>query len=426
MSTKRAQTRETNRGRDDRPHDTPGTALARLPPGVLGTHTAADAIRVALDTAAQACILATPFTTALPPEGVAIALSGFAVDVAEDTYKVGVVDGVERRALSGATLLRVAAAGGLTWDARLSGRLDDGSDPRYCRWRAVGHLRQPDGSVVTLHREKEVDLRPGSAEIEARREQAERTARKYAKRGTSEAEILAEADEKYRAAVRQIQLHIQSHAESKAQLRVIRAAFALRSSYPVRELERRPLVVTRAVFTGESSDPQVRRDNAAAIRESFLGGRAALYALGPSEPAPPPPALSQGSPPPPVGRGDDLDLDSDEFAVLDEGGEVIARGRGAVEGDREGDREIEEETDRDDDRALDEETDRDDDEEPCFPEFGSNKGLPLSEGSMRDLEWYRRVLAQNVADPEKSRFRAANQRALDAILSEIEYREASR
>lgn len=53
-------------------------------------------------------------------------------------------------------------------------------------------------------------------------------------------------------------------------------------------------------------------------------------------------------------------------------------------------------------------------DEPTFG-FGRNKGKRPSEVSKQDNEWYARVLAENVADESKARWRDQNQVLLDAV-----------
>lgn len=57
---------------------------------------------------------------------------------------------------------------------------------------------------------------------------------------------------------------------------------------------------------------------------------------------------------------------------------------------------------------------RTDGEEPVLG-FGRNKGKRPSEVESKDLEWYAKVLQENVDNPEKARWRDANQALLDAV-----------
>src|SRR5690606_12675198 len=109
------------------------------------------------------------------------------------------------------------------------------------------------------------------------------------------------------------------HAESKAKLRVIRS-LGIRTSYSRGELAK-PFIVVRAVFTGESNDPEVRRRNADRIADRFLGASDMLF----GSPAPAPRSLPQRQPrrviamphdPPPVGNAGGYD---DSFGGPDDG-----------------------------------------------------------------------------------------------------------
>lgn len=55
--------------------------------------------------------------------------------------------------------------------------------------------------------------------------------------------------------------------------------------------------------------------------------------------------------------------------------------------------------------------------------FGSAKGKDISEVDGKSLGWYRGVLAQSIVDPEKRRFRKANEELLNAINAEIKHRQ---
>lgn len=54
-----------------------------------------------------------------------------------------------------------------------------------------------------------------------------------------------------------------------------------------------------------------------------------------------------------------------------------------------------------------------------FPNWGSCKGQPISGAKVRDLNWYRDAIAKNIADPEKARWKDANQQVLNAIEAEL-------
>lgn len=189
---------------------------------------------------------------ALPP-GCAVALSVVQVDEAHETYDVG----GGKLGLGKSALDRISAGAGISWDAHQSRRLDDGSDPHYCAWQAVGTYRRFDGTECQVIGNKEMDLRPGSPQVIALEERAKKKNRS--------------ADQQ----VREMRMHIVGHAETKARLRAIRS-LGIRSSYEPAEL-RKPFVVARLMWTGQSDDPELRRAFALKQADAMLGGVKALY-----------------------------------------------------------------------------------------------------------------------------------------------------
>jgi hypothetical protein len=398
-----------------------GTALARVPEGVLGSYRGARELDAALRRAAETCILASPVTAAsVLPEGVRATVSAIAVDVGSETYPTagGAV------ALGKSALMRIASAAGVSWDPQLSGRLDDGSNPYYVRWRAVGRVRMIDGSIEVLCGEKEVDMREGSPQVDELVSVCRGKARKDMPKATT-AQIEAEARKRAEGQVRAIRLHIQSHAESKAMLRAIRARFGLRTSYSAQELASKPIVVLRPIYTGESSDPEIRRENAAAIRQSFLGATASLYGPAPAAmlPAPPPPVRA----PAPAHVVDVSDEEPWDEVIDDVTGEVLdatpqrdaAPPRTAT---TPGQTPAPAQTQASEQSAPAQSAQGPSESEPVF-RFGKLKGEALSIGTERDLSWYLDAVRASVEDPDKSRWRANNESHLAEIEAEIERRE---
>jgi histone H3/H4 len=174
------------------------------------------------------------------------------IDAAQDTYTP---PGAKERALKGSALLRLAAAAGITWVPQQSGRIDDGSDPLYARYRATGVVKDADGTARLESREKEIDLRPTSPTRENMRRQAEaRVAKARSENrssGTAEAEL--------KKAVEQAAEHIAAMAESKSKNRVIRALLGVKATMTDTELSR-PFVALKPVFTGEFNDAELNRE----------------------------------------------------------------------------------------------------------------------------------------------------------------------
>lgn len=254
--------------------------------------------------------LVSPATTvdALPP-GCGVAVSYVAVNASTAKDGPGEVYplGGGKVGLSGTTLAKIGAAAGIDWDASQSGRLDNGSDPHYCHFRAVGHVRNFDGSVRTLTGEVEIDARNGSPQIDEITTKAKASGRDPA------SQIL------------ELRKFLLRHAESKAKNRAI-ASMGLKRSYVPTELGK-PFAVCRLMWTGQTDDPELRRVFAEKTADAMIGGMASLYGKPPPQPAPAPHALpapqrfEQGAPqfsghaPPPVlaatAPADDDDMEYD-------------------------------------------------------------------------------------------------------------------
>jgi hypothetical protein len=240
------------------------------------------------------------------PAGTVLAISQVVVGVDEETYQLP----GGKRGLAKVALDKIAAAAGVSWDPQQSGRLDDGSDPHYCHYRAVGRYRAFDGAEMVVNGEVELDARDGGPLHQEIREKAER-----AKRSDGGAGQLLE-----------LRKFLLRHAESKAKNRAIRS-LGLRTSYAPEELAK-PFMVAKVMFTGHSEDPVIKAAFAAATADAFLGSRRALY------PAAALPSRRVGHAPPQVGasrdrwddaydtEGVDPVPDPDELAAADAAGAV--------------------------------------------------------------------------------------------------------
>jgi hypothetical protein len=195
------------------------------------------------------------------PEGCAVTLSLVCVDPNPDPYKgpkeVYAVGG--RLGLSLSTLQRIASAAALSWDPDKSGRLDDGSDPHYCHYRAVGVVRNFDGSPRTVTGEVEIDARDGSPQIEEIVTKAKNAKDKGGRpRPRDPAPQILE-----------LRKFILRHAESKAKNRAV-ADMGVKRSYAPEELQK-PFAVARLMWTGETNDPELKRE-AFRMRAEAMGG----------------------------------------------------------------------------------------------------------------------------------------------------------
>lgn len=257
---------------------------------VAGAWHEARAVDAELRKASQSMFLVSPATVCgALPEGCEVAISVVHVD--PSTEKTGPGDvypvGGGKLGLSGNTLKRIGAAAGIDWDVSLSGRLDNGSDPHYCHFRAVGYVRNFDGSIRTLSGEVEIDARDGSPQIDEIRKKA--AGRENSDGGDSQ--------------ILELRKFLLRHAESKAKNRAI-ADMGIKRSYTAEELHK-PFAVARLMATGRTNDPELRKEFARMNFDKMTSGRAALY--GPAAETPrlsAPAAHTQpfsGHSPPPVG-----------------------------------------------------------------------------------------------------------------------------
>lgn len=254
------------------PSPAPSTAIAKTNAELSVLAHDPAAVTQRLEELSESYHLVAPATSvsALPP-GCGIAVSMVSINPSsDDVYSVG----GGKVGLSGHALQRIGAAAGVSWDPVQSGRLDDGKHPRYVHFRAVGTVRNFDGTSRTIVGEVELDMREGSPQVEAMRERAK-------------------SEDGFRLQYRDTCLFILRHAETKARLRAI-ASIGVKRSYTPEEL-RRPFAVASLTWTGQTDDPELRREMALRVQESMLGASAALYGpprqprqLGPARhPAPP-------------------------------------------------------------------------------------------------------------------------------------------
>ena len=181
------------------------------------------------------------------PDGCGIAWTMTFIDVARDTYPI---PGGTKRGIGKEGLNKISMGMGVAWDPDRSRRLDDGRNPHYCRYLAVGKLRDADGTWIDIFDEKELDLRDGSA---------------YVNSGGSKNGPMSEQQ------LAQQRSNILSLAITKARNRAIRGR-GVACAYEPKDLEK-PFVSFRLMFTGDSTDPEIRRMKAKAM----LDGERALY-----------------------------------------------------------------------------------------------------------------------------------------------------
>lgn len=264
------------------------------------------------------------------PEGMGIALNVIRVDTTPpdkygrggggDVYKPDWRD--NGLAFTKTLLDRIGAAYGVTWLPHESRRVDDGREPLYCRYRAVGRVHDFDGGFRQAFDEKEIDLRPGSPLVRGYRRQAEAAVKRESEGKSLKPEAFAKlVDAKVQARVDQVAEHIVALAISKARNRVVRHLLGIKSKYRPEDLQK-PIVVPKLVGAPETiKDDELRRQLTAERLRALMGITGALY--GDSTPTrietpglidvtPGAEAPAETTPPPPVKEDAPLDPDDAE------------------------------------------------------------------------------------------------------------------
>lgn len=249
-----------------------------------GTFRDVGRITVLLEKAQEQCNLITPATSiGSLPEGWEVSVSSLLVNVDRDTYKAEDAPAT-MRCLGRTALDQIAAAAAVSWEPRLSGRQDDGRDPRYCRYLVTGRYRHFDGQWVTRPDEYEIDLRDPSPTLPDG--------------GADYVKICLEAERDNNRdpmpRLARVRRDILSLTITKARNRALRD-LGIRGSYTYDELAR-PFVVIRMAFTGATEDVELRRQFALLNAQRMLGAESALYGQ-PETPvrALPPAQTSHGS-----------------------------------------------------------------------------------------------------------------------------------
>jgi hypothetical protein len=277
-------------------------ALAKVTPAALALAHDADAINTRFAELRQNYHLVSPATHVdTLPEGFGVSVA-FVVANADasktgpgDVYQVGSGQNA-KVGLSGHVIQQIGAAAAIDWDARLSGRLDNGSDPSYVHYRAVGWAKNYDGTPRQIVGEVELDAREGGPLEEEIRQKARKRAERYPNdyNDGGDSQLL------------ELRKFILRHAETKAQNRAICKGLGVKRAYHAAELKK-PFAVARLSFTGYSDDPVMRREFSRMNAAAALQGTRALYGEPPAQlPAAPTPAA--GHPPPPLGEVPNPDL----------------------------------------------------------------------------------------------------------------------
>jgi hypothetical protein len=354
-----------------------------------GSFTDADLINRKLQEAAEKFHLISPASTCPRlRSGCVVGLNVVPISADLETHDVG----LGKRSLLRTALLKLANAAGISWDTSRSGRVDHGQHPYYVHWHAEGAWQSLDGTWLPVSGDLQLDLRDGSA--------ATRKILESARARTGMA-----AEEVGRVQLRDTRAKILEHAQSKAKLRAIREALAIRA-YTVAELAK-PFVVARLMWVGDPNNVEDQK----AIREHFLAGSAACFgrAQAPALQAPKPTTYEL----PPIDTTGEL-LDEEppsEPALPQQATPAPAKlpstpppaGPATTQATH---------------RAP-APTSHTHSRSHVIAKFGRGKGAPITEMTDSDLEWYAGAISRSVEDPSKARYRADNEAHLVDVTEEI-------
>jgi len=293
-----------------RPAPGPQTAVVLSAPPALLLHLPAGQMRhgnletlhaALLDLAPKIHLLSPTINPDLVPEFHEVSIRLVVVDArdeAGEVYKPVGARTPDERALTKVALDRIAAAAGISWDPTRSGRLDDRSDPHYCHFRAVGFLRDLDGSRRTISGEKEIDLREGTPTIFT--DDPARMKHKWVnKQPTNQIENEGYVNGWSAARLAGQREHILSMAESKAKNRAVRS-LGVKQKYDISELQQKPFAVLALVLTGRSDDPVMQRRAQERMLDAAVATSREIYPnAAPTPIAQVPPAIEQAAAPDP-------------------------------------------------------------------------------------------------------------------------------
>ena len=168
---------------------------------------------------------------------------------------------------------RLMQAAGIQVMHRDSGRVDDGSNPRLVRYKAVGRMKLMDGTWQVRDAEKEINLDVCEKELRA----------SFRKKHVGKADMLRrETDEVY-ADLLQIQKHMLARAKTGAENALVCKFLAMKKSYSADELKNE-FVFPALVFRPDPNHPMDRQY----LLDQGSGAMTALYGRGEHDQSPPP------------------------------------------------------------------------------------------------------------------------------------------
>lgn len=377
---------------------------------LTGTYEDAQRATLAMSKCQELGHLISPVTVvhALPP-GVGVGISSVLIDPQRDAYPA---PGSSLLALSKRGIDLIAGAAGVAWDPLASGILHKERDRMI--FTCAGTVTLLDGRERPIVGTKDMDVRDGSPAVLAA---IEKSIAKYGRdnQNCSREEAVREGTRHAQNAVRELRGHLLSHAETKAGLRAVRRAFALRAAYRPEELER-PFLVVQAVWTGRSENPELARIFAEKTADRFLGAKDRMY--GPER----------------VRRAEVIDVrttvekEADAAGVDEDDAPAASRGGVVPPGEAPTSQPAASTppaTPREAPRAGPAAPAEDRGPEASgrlrLPKKGGGGDL-LRDATGKSLQWWRDKIAQGLEDGTAGRYQRQNEELLDAIDAEIDWR----
>lgn len=199
---------------------------------------------------------------------------------------------------------KFAAAANISWHPGYTGRVDDGAEQWFRRYRAVGIVLGLDATPRLLTAHKSIDLRDGKWGDKTTTWDGKSKTVKVVVEGGKDAIGMTEA------ALQEARKFIDEQCESKAMNRVLRKFAFIKGLYTRQELER-PFVISALIFTGQTNDPELRREVGRAMVDRGMASTTALFGPAPTA-AHQIEDVGQRTPAPPLGIGLDPDEDGED------------------------------------------------------------------------------------------------------------------
>jgi len=220
-----------------------------------------------------------------------------------DIYKVSsnFVNGnwIDNYALSKSSLDRITYALGISWISSETKRVDDRSDPNRVEFKAVGVLKQNDGTTTTVDGYKEIDLNAIEEELLLKYQEKAMDGKlklnqKVLKWGTKECEDrITFLTRKAMLSRRKFKVSL---AESGAKNRAVRS-MGLKAHYTMRELQK-PFIVPRVQFDPSRimDDPGMKQtliENAMTSARQLYGEVPSFHSIDNGDPQHPQPTETE-------------------------------------------------------------------------------------------------------------------------------------